>query len=229
MLQGIENIVFDLGGVMIDLDRARCVEEFHKIGFTEIDDLIDSYHPKGFLGRLERGDVTNDDFYDYVRRSAGRDIADDEIRRAFTSFLAGIPRYKLQMVRTQRERGFRTYALSNINDVVFPFVRDVLFTQEGLQLDDYFEKAYLSYEMHELKPSPEIYRKMIEKSGMRPEATLILIKPFITNPPSPLNKCRITAVHDSFRKGLCTMTRCFMTTDCSIPDLCIAAARIGIT
>ena len=165
MLQGIENIVFDLGGVMIDLDRARCVEEFHKIGFTEIDDLIDSYHPKGFLGRLERGDVTNDDFYDYVRRSAGRDIADDEIRRAFTSFLAGIPRYKLQMVRTQRERGFRTYALSNINDVVFPFVRDVLFTQEGLQLDDYFEKAYLSYEMHELKPSPEIYRKMIEKSG----------------------------------------------------------------
>mgnify|MGYP000543342256 CR=1 FL=1 len=57
MLQGIENIVFDLGGVMIDLDRARCVEEFHKIGFTEIDDLIDSYHPKGFLGRLERGDV----------------------------------------------------------------------------------------------------------------------------------------------------------------------------
>lgn len=112
MLQGIENIVFDLGGVMIDLDRARCVEEFHKIGFTEIDDLIDSYHPKGFLGRLERGDVTNDDFYDYVRRSAGRDIADDEIRRAFTSFLAGIPRYKLQMVRTQRERGFRTYALS---------------------------------------------------------------------------------------------------------------------
>lgn|GEM_PF-78113 len=121
MLQGIENIVFDLGGVMIDLDRARCVEEFHKIGFTEIDDLIDSYHPKGFLGRLERGDVTNDDFYDYVRRSAGRDIADDEIRRAFTSFLAGIPRYKLQMVRTQRERGFRTYALSNINDVVFSF------------------------------------------------------------------------------------------------------------
>ena len=114
--------------------------------------MIDSYHPKGFLGRLERGDVTNDDFYDYVRRSAGRDIADDEIRRAFTSFLAGIPRYKLQMVRTQRERGFRTYALSNINDVVFPFVRDVLFTQEGLQLDDYFEKAYLSYEMHELKP-----------------------------------------------------------------------------
>lgn len=170
MLQGIENIVFDLGGVMIDLDRARCVEEFHKIGFTEIDDLIDSYHPKGFLGRLERGDVTNDDFYDYVRRSAGRDIADDEIRRAFTSFLAGIPRYKLQMVRTQRERGFRTYALSNINDVVFPFVRDVLFTQEGLQLDDYFEKAYLSYEMHELKPSPEIYRKMIEKSGMRPRS-----------------------------------------------------------
>ncbi|MFR9129592.1 MAG: hypothetical protein ACLVJK_07220 [Alistipes putredinis] len=139
--------------MMIDLDRARCVEEFHKIGFTEIDDLIDSYHPKGFLGRLERGDVTNDDFYDYVRRSAGRDIADDEIRRAFTSFLWH-PRYKLQMVRTQRERDSGPVPLQHQRRG-FPFVRDVLFTQEGLQLDDYFEKAYLSYEMHELKPSPK--------------------------------------------------------------------------
>ena len=172
MLQGIENIVFDLGGVMIDLDRDAAWRNSTRSDSPNRR-LIDSYHRKDSR-TVGTGDVTNDDFYDYVRRSAGRDIADDEIRRAFTSFLAGIPRYKLQMVRTQRERGFRTYALSNINDVVFPFVRDVLFTQEGLQLDDYFEKAYLSYEMHELKPSPEIYRKMIEKSGMRPEATLFI-------------------------------------------------------
>ncbi len=177
MLQGIENIVFDLGGVMIDLDRARCVEEFHKIGFTEIDDLIDSYHPKGFLGRLERGDVTNDDFYDYVRRSAGRDIADDEIRRAFTSFLAGIPRYKLQMVRTQRKRHASDLCPLQHQRRGFSFRTGTFSSPRKVcQLDDYFEKAYLSYEMHALKPSPslEIYRKMIEESGMRPEATLFI-------------------------------------------------------
>lgn len=44
MLEDIKNIVFDLGGVMIDLDKERCIREFHKIGFSEIDSLIDSYH-----------------------------------------------------------------------------------------------------------------------------------------------------------------------------------------
>ena len=37
MLQGIENIVFDLGGVMIDLDRGRCVEGFDKIGLAGVE------------------------------------------------------------------------------------------------------------------------------------------------------------------------------------------------
>ena len=118
--------------------------------------------------------MTNDDFYDYVRRSAGRDIADDE--SAGLHLLPGPdpPATKLQMVRTQRERDSGPMPSPTSTTWFFPFVRDVLFTQEGLQLDDYFEKAYLSYEMHELKPSPEIYRKMIEKSGMRPEATLFI-------------------------------------------------------
>lgn len=78
------------------------------------------------------------------------------------------------MVRTLRERGFRTYALSNINDVVFPHVREVLFTAEGYRLEDYFEKTYLSFEMHELKPSPAIYHRMVEDSGMIPEETLFI-------------------------------------------------------
>lgn len=171
----IRNIVFDLGGVMIDLDRERCIAEFHKIGFTEIDSLIDSYHPKGILGRLERGELPNEAFFDYVRRSAGRpDLPDETIRRAFLSFLEGIPVYKLELVRSLRARGFRTYALSNINDVVFPYVREVLFGAEGRALDDYFEKAYLSYEMHVMKPSPRIYRMMIRDSGMVPGETLFV-------------------------------------------------------
>lgn len=159
---------------MIDLDKARSIDAFRRLGFAEIDSLIDPYHPKGVLQQLERGDMGDREFFDYVRRSAGRDIPDEAIRNAYISFLEGIPCYKLQMVRTLRERGIRTYALSNINDIVFPYVREVLFTAEGRQLEDYFEKAYLSYEMHELKPSPAIYRQMIDHSGMLPAQTLFI-------------------------------------------------------
>ncbi len=174
MLEDIKNIVFDLGGVMIDLDKERCIRVFHKIGFSEIDSLIDSYHPKGMLRGIEVGEVSNEEFFDQVRRSIGTDVPDEAIRGAFLSFIEGIPVYKLRLVRALREKGFRTFALSNINDVVFPYIREVLFTQDGLTLEDYFEKVFLSYEMHLLKPSPEIYRRMIDEGGMRPEETLFI-------------------------------------------------------
>ncbi len=174
MLEEIKNIIFDLGGVMIDLNKERCIREFHKIGFSEIDSLIDSYHPRGVFRRIELGEMSNEAFFDHVRSCCGRDVPDEAIRGAFLSFIDGIPRYKLQMVRSLREKGFRTFALSNINDVVFPYIREVLFAQEGLTLGDYFEKVFLSYEMHLLKPSPEIYQRMIAESGIRPEETLFI-------------------------------------------------------
>lgn len=173
MLQGIENIVFDLGGVMIDLDRARCVEEFHKIGFTEIDDLIDSYHPKGFLGRLERGDVTNDDFYDYVRRSAGRDIADDEIRRAFTSFLAGIPATSCKWC-ARSGNGDSGPMPSPTSTTWFSFRARRSLHPGRFATGRLFRESLSFIRNARIETLPEIYRKMIEKSGMRPEATLFI-------------------------------------------------------
>lgn len=84
-----------------------------------------------------------------------------------------IPVAKLRQIDALRERGIRTCVLSNNNPASMKYIRR-MFTADGKTMDDYFDAVFLSYELHELKPSEAIFRKMIAAGGMRPEETLFI-------------------------------------------------------
>lgn len=49
MLTPVRNVVFDLGGVLIDYDLQRCLDSFRKLGFTQIDRYVNPYTQSGFF------------------------------------------------------------------------------------------------------------------------------------------------------------------------------------
>lgn len=172
-MTAIRNIIFDMGGVLLDLDRQRCVDSFAAIGYPQAAQMLGNYAQTGILGDLERGLVTPGEFYDHVRREAGRDLTDAEIAGALNSFIAGMPGYKLQMLLDLRER-FTIYMLSNTNAIMMPHIRETYFTRQGLTFDDYFDRAFLSYEMGEIKPADSIYLDMVAQGGMAPAESLFI-------------------------------------------------------
>lgn len=175
ILKGIKNIVFDLGGVLVDLDKQRCIDAFAAIGFPQIEKLIDCYYPVEIFNELERGGIGARELGDYIRTNAGReDITDEKIAAAYKKFLLDIPLHKLRLIRSLREKGFKIFMLSNTNAIMYPYVEQTLLRADGLTADDYFDKIYLSYEMRDLKPSPTIFEKMIADSGMIPAETLFI-------------------------------------------------------
>ncbi|MEG2240198.1 MAG: HAD family phosphatase [Alistipes sp.] len=175
ILDGIKNIVFDLGGVLVDLDKQRCIDAFTAIGFPQSAKLIDFYYPIEIFNKLEKGEATTADVCKFIRTEAGReDLTDEQITAAYSAFLLDIPIYKLRMLRDLRLCGFKIYLLSNTNEIMMPYVLDTLLTADGATAADYFDKIYLSFEMKELKPSPTIFRKMLDDSGMKVEETLFL-------------------------------------------------------
>lgn len=174
MFESIDTVVFDLGGVLIDLYRDRCVEAFRRIGFPQAEQMLGLYHPADIFIRLENGQITTAEVCEYIRRKSGKPIPDEAIREAYLAFIGTIPVAKLRAIRALREAGKRTFALSNTNEMVMPHIRERLFTADGLRMEDYFEKAYLSYEMKLLKPDPAIFRAMTTDAGMEPERTLFI-------------------------------------------------------
>lgn len=170
----IKNVVFDLGGVLVDLDIDRCIAAFRGLGMDAVAELINPYYPAEMIGRLEHGELTFHEACDEMRRLAGTpQITDAQIAWAYGEFLVGIPVEKLRQIDALRSRGIRTYVLSNNNPASMEFIRR-MFTADGKTMDDYFDAVYLSYELHELKPSEAIFRKMIAASGMTPAETLFI-------------------------------------------------------
>lgn len=171
----LRNIVFDLGGVLADLDPERCKASFRALGMPQVVEWIDPCYPSDLFARMERGDLTAAETCEELRRITGRtEVTDEAIAAAYRSLITGIPRYKLRMVQALREAGFATYMLSNNNPISMPYLAECLFTADGRTMGDYFVRIYLSYEMHELKPSPSIFHKMIDDSGMVPGETLFI-------------------------------------------------------
>lgn len=171
----IKNIVFDMGGVLVDLHLQRCLDAFRSIGFDSIDQEInDPYYSCGMFKQNELGYATAEQLYAYIRSRLGRNITNDEIRDTYLQFIGEVADYKLDMLRTLRERGFRVMMLSNTGDVVYPYVAQTQFTKQGLTVNDYFERIYLSYELHILKPDRAIFDHIVSDAGIVPSETLFI-------------------------------------------------------
>lgn len=170
----IKTVVFDLGGVLVDLDRDRCIGAFRSLGMDAVADLINPYYPAEMIGRLERGDISFHEACDQMRQLSGRqEVTDAQIAWAYGQFLVRIPVAKLRQIDALRERGIRTCVLSNNNPASMKYIRR-MFTADGKTMDDYFDAVYLSYQLCELKPSEAIFRKMIAADGMLPAQTLFI-------------------------------------------------------
>lgn len=170
----IKTVVFDLGGVLVDLDIDRCTGAFRSLGMDAVADLINPYYPAEMIGRLEHGIISFHEACDEMRRLSGTpEVTDAQIAWAYGQFLVRIPVAKLRQIDALRERGIRTCVLSNNNPASMKYIRR-MFTADGKTMDDYFDAVFLSYELHELKPSEAIFRKMIAAGGMRPEETLFI-------------------------------------------------------
>lgn len=173
-MKDIKNVIFDLGGVLVDLDIDRCTEAFRELGMPKVAGLINPYYPAEMIGRLERGDITFHEACNEMRRLDNRpQVTDAEIAGAYGAFLTGIPVVKLRQIERLRRAGIHTYVLSNNNPAAMEVIRGQ-FTADGRTMDDYFDKIYLSYELHELKPSEAIFRKVIADSSAIPAQTLFI-------------------------------------------------------
>ena len=171
--KGIKNLLIDLGGVLINLDRQRCIENFQKLGLRNVEDLLDIHNPNGLLMQQEKGLITPAEFRDGVRKMIGKAVSDKQIDAAWNSFLVDIPRFKLDMLLKLREK-YVVYLLSNTNEIHWKWACEHAFPYRGFRVEDYFEKMYLSYEMKMVKPAEEIFRGLLEDANLDPHETFFI-------------------------------------------------------
>lgn len=172
-MEGIKNLIFDFGGVIVNLTRNRCIEAFASLGVDVRDSLGSIYFHKDLFMQLELGLISPAHFRNGIRKLTIQNISDEEIDEAWIAMLDKIPAYKMDLLYDLR-RQYNVMLLSNTNVIHWEWAEKTFFTSKQRSIHDYFRQIYLSYELHMLKPNHDIFQYVLKDARIRPEETLFI-------------------------------------------------------
>ncbi len=171
--KGIKNIILDFGGVLCELHRQKCIDAFEALGFKGVEYIVSKTHSTGPFTELELGNISTSDFHDNIRTYLYEHVTNQNIDDAWMLMLGTIPDYKKELL-LRLKQDYRLFLLSNTNDIHWPFAKREIWPYKENQLEDYFERVFLSYEMHLCKPDPAIFKKVLAETNIKAEETIFI-------------------------------------------------------
>ena len=169
----IRNIVFDLGGVLVDLDFKAAINGLQKAGFANVKEQLQAFDREGIFQKFELGEMTADEFRTAIRENSTVELTDEEVDALWNAMLLEVPREKLELILHLRGK-YMVYLLSNTNSIHWDYVCKNAFNYRGFRVEDYFEETFLSYEMHLAKPDKAIFEKVLSDANLLAEETLFI-------------------------------------------------------
>lgn len=170
---GIRNIIFDMGGVLFDLNAARCVSAFEALGAYRTASYVRDFRTEDLFYLIEMSSGTTAQFCREVRSLDGITASDSEITAAWNALLEPTPQRKRDLLHELKAAGYRLLLLSNTNEIHWQRAKTLIAGTEG-DVNDIFDRIFLSCEMHLRKPDKEIFRRVIGEAAICPEDTLFV-------------------------------------------------------
>lgn len=159
-------LLFDFGGVLVDLDRQRVEAAFDRIGFN-IRPYLGTYRQAGIFSQLEQGRISIHEFCNGIRALSQQSgdalqlLTDEAIVAAWQSYLTEVPTERLDMLLKIKQH-YSINVLSNTNTVHWQMAKDTFFRYKGLNVENFFDHIFLSCDLGVEKPDPLIFSKVVE-------------------------------------------------------------------
>jgi putative hydrolase of the HAD superfamily len=169
----IKNIIFDLGGVIMNIDFKKTEKAFADLGFPDFAQYMTQHHITPFFREYETGKINDDDFIKGIQQMAAKPIADREIIQAWNALLLDFPPERIALLENLRHR-YRIFLLSNTNALHYSAFQQRLHALTGKTLEDIFEKTYYSHGVNLRKPDTAIYQLVLDENQLDPSETLFI-------------------------------------------------------
>lgn len=170
----IRNIIFDLGGVLLNLDTQATIEAFRNLGIHQFDNFFTLARQDHLFDKLDKGEYTPEEFYQEIRRISGLELEEHKIDQAWNAMLLDLPSERIKLLEQARNH-YNTYLLSNTNSIHYPAYTRYLKEAHGYEsLAGLFNNHYLSHEIGMRKPDVEIFSFVIKENGLNPAETLFI-------------------------------------------------------
>lgn len=169
----IKNIIFDLGGVLLNLDFVGSRHAFIKLGIPQIDDLFRNTQEDSFWKQYETGRLDDGQFVAAARKLALNGTSDEDIIMAWNSMLLDFPKERVELLDSLKNK-YRLFLFSNTNSLHLQCFHKTFREVHGREMESLFEKAWYSHVINRRKPDVEAFRFIVEDSGLQAAETLFI-------------------------------------------------------
>lgn len=168
------NIIFDFGGVILNLDYGLTIKGFQNLGVADFEASYSKLNQTSLFDELERGEVSPQQFRDGIRTVLKLDVSDSEIDAAWNAMLLDLPTQRLDLLEELGLRK-RLALLSNTNAIHAQFFEAEMKRKHGIEnLNPFFEKVYYSFDVGMRKPEERIFELVLEERSFDPGETLFI-------------------------------------------------------
>ena len=170
----IKSIIFDLGGVILNLDYCKTEDEFKKIGVLHFKELYSQKKQTLLFDDFEKGKIKPEEFIFSLKDSENLEIKEIDFINAWNAMLLEIPIEKLQFIDGLK-KDYKIFLLSNTNEIHIKKFEGDLKTNNMLeQFYKCFDKIYYSSRMGKRKPEENCFVQVLEENGLIAENTLFI-------------------------------------------------------
>jgi glucose-1-phosphatase len=170
----IKNIIFDLGGVILSIDILRTTEAYRQLGIGNIEQLFALGHADSFFKEYEKGNISDREFIDGVKRLIKSPVTDEVIIDAWNALLLDFPEERIDFLKKLRS-GYKLFLFSNTNGIHYrAFHENYRKVSGGENFDDLFEKAWYSHLIKMRKPDINAFQYVISESNIDASETLFI-------------------------------------------------------
>lgn len=168
-----KNIIFDLGGVILNIDLRKTQDAFTALGVKNIDEVFRMGHIDSFFKSYETGAIDDAAFIASVQNLAGIKLAPEIVIEAWNALFIGFPPERINFLKKIRSK-YRLFLLSNTSALHHTRFHEIFKQEFGGSLDDLFDKAYYSHIIKLHKPDTASYKLIIDENRLDPGETLFI-------------------------------------------------------
>jgi epoxide hydrolase-like predicted phosphatase len=171
----IKNIIFDLGGVVLNLSVDSTLRKFSELSGHPVEKVIETYHSRPEFLAYEKGEITNDEFRKSLKDIFGVTSTDLELDTCWNAMLLDIPPERIELL-LELKSNYKTYLLSNTNAIHLECFSGILKKSAGNldSLEPLFHRTYYSHLMKMRKPDAAIYEYVLRENNLKATETIFL-------------------------------------------------------
>ncbi|MDX1349748.1 MAG: HAD family phosphatase [Putridiphycobacter sp.] len=175
MKMNFDAIIFDLGGVILNIDYNKTINAFKNLGVQNFDSLYTQAQQNDLFDKLEVGSITENDFYSEIKNLAATKLSNQQIQFAWNAMLLDLPLARIQFLRNL-SKNTPIYLLSNTNSIHLSAFKSIIKNQHGDHdlLESIFIETFYSHQIGFRKPNAEAFNLIIAKHQLNPSTTLFI-------------------------------------------------------